>query len=87
MENLNIQEEQIGKIAHFFGHISVAVIELTGTLKVGDTIRIVGGETDFNQQVESMEEEHQKVQEAKAGASVGMKIKEKVHEGYKVYKV
>jgi len=38
----------IGKITHYFGHIGVAVLELTDALKVGDTIRIVGGETDFN---------------------------------------
>ena len=79
--------EQIGKITHYFGNIGVAVIELTGALSVGDTIRIIGGEIDFNQPVESMEYEHQAVQDAKKGQSVGMKVKEKVHEGYKVYKV
>lgn len=76
----------IGKISHYFGNIGVAVIELSDSLKVGDTIRIVGGETDFNQVVESMEVEHQKVQEAKVGDSVGMKVSQKTREGYKVYK-
>lgn len=79
--------EQIGKITHYFGNIGVAVIELIGALKVGDNIRIVGGEIDFNQPVESMQYEHQPIQEAKKGQSVGMKVSEKVHEGYKVYKV
>lgn len=77
----------IGKVAHYFGHINVAVIELSDTLKAGDTIRIVGGETDLTQAVESMEVEHEKVQEAKPGDSVGLKVSGKVHEGYKVYKV
>jgi putative protease len=77
----------IGKITHYFGNIGVGVIELSGTLKVGDTIRIVGGETDFTQAVESMEIEHQKVKEAKKGDSVGLKVDQKVREGYKVYKV
>ncbi len=81
------EEEPIGKIIHYFGNIGVAVIELSDTLKVGDTIRIVGGEMDFNQPVESMQYEHQAIQEAKKGQSVGMKVSEKVHEGYKVYKV
>ncbi len=79
--------ELIGKITHYFGNIGVAVIELTGNLKVGDNIRIIGGEIDFNQPVESMQYEHQAIQEAKKGQSVGMKVSEKVHEGYKVYKV
>lgn len=77
----------IGKITHYFSKIGVAVIELSDTLKVGDTIRIVGGETDFNQTVDSMEIEHQKVEEGKAGDSVGLKISQKVREGYKVYKL
>jgi len=77
----------IGKITHYFGNISVAVIELTDILKVGETIRIVGGETDFNQTVDSMEVEHKKVDEAKAGESIGLKVSQKVREGYKVYKI
>lgn len=86
-EETPIEGELIGQITHYFGHIGVAVIELAGTLKVGDNIRIVGGQTDFNQPVDSIEYDHQKIQEAKKGQSVGMKIKDKVHEGYKVYKI
>ena len=77
----------IGKVIHYFGNIGVTVLELSDTLKVGDTIRIVGGETDFTQTVESMEIEHKKVNEAKAGDSVGLKVSQKVREGYKVYKL
>ena len=78
----------IGKISHYFDKIGVAVIDLVGILKKGDTIRIEGGEsTDFTQIVESMEVEHQKIEKAKKGDSVGLKIKEKVREGYKVYKL
>lgn len=77
----------IGKVTHYFSKIGVAVIELSDALKVGDTIRVVGGETDFQQTVESMEIEHQKINEAKAGDSVGLKIAQKVREGYKVYKL
>ena len=77
----------IGRITHFFGNIDVAVIQLSDKLKVGDTIRIVGGETDFNQAVDSMEMDHEKVKEAKKKDSVGLKVAEKVHEGYKVYKL
>lgn len=78
----------IGKISHYFGHIGVAVIELSGPLKVGDEIRIVGGEeTDFNQTVDSMEFEHKKIDKAKKGDSIGLKVNEKIREGYKVYKV
>ena len=77
----------IGKVTHYFGNIGVAVIELSDKLKVGDTIRIIGGETDFNQIVDSMQIEHQKINEAKKGDPVGLKVAQKVREDYKVYKV
>lgn len=78
----------IGKVTHYFSKIGVAVIELSASLSIEDTIRIVGGEsTDFEQTIDSMEMEHEKIEKAKKGDSVGIKVKEKVREGYKVYKV
>jgi translation elongation factor EF-Tu-like GTPase len=82
-----IEGKLIGKITHYFSKIGVAVIELEDTLKAGETIRIVGGETDFEQVVDSMEVEHQKVETAKSGDSIGLKVSQKVREGYKVYKI
>ena len=82
------EEKPIGKITHYFSNIEVAVLDLTSPLKTGDTIRVVGGqETDFEQEVESMQVDHKEVKSAKKGDSVGMKIKEKVHEGYRVFKI
>jgi translation elongation factor EF-1alpha len=82
------KDKLIGKISHYYGNIGVAVIDLTGVLKIGDSIRIVGGEdTDFTQEVESMEADHKKIKTAKSGSSVGLKIKEKAREDYKVYKI
>lgn len=78
----------IGKITHYFSNIEVAVINLSAPLKEGDTIRIVGGqETDFDQEAKSMQIDHKEVRSAKKGDSVGIKVGEKVHEGYKVYKI
>lgn len=77
----------IGKVSHYFSNIEVAVIELSAPLKEGDTIRIVGGvDTDFTQKAQSMQVEHEKIEKAKKGDSVGLKVKEKVRDGYKVYK-
>jgi len=79
--------KKIGKISHYYDNIKVAVIELDSVLKVGELIRIIGGEkTDFEQVVKSMEVDHKKVETAKKGESVGMEVKEKVREGYNVYK-
>lgn len=88
---MSVKEKEgklIGRVTHYFGNIGVAVIELKGKLKVGETIRIIGGEdTDFEQKVDSMEVEHEKIQGAKKGDSIGMKVDQKVREDYKVYKV
>ena len=81
------EEKPIGAVTHFFSDLNVAVLKLSSTLKEGDTIRIAGGEeTDFTQTVDSMQIDHEKVKTAKKGDDVGLKVKEKVREGYKVYK-
>lgn len=77
---------KIGMTTHFFSKISVAVIELTAPLAVGDTILIKGPTTDFEQAVESMQIEHQNVQRAEAGQSIGLRVAERVREKDAVYK-
>ncbi len=81
-------EKEIGKVEDYFAHIGVVAIRITnGVLKIGDTIYIKGVTTDFTQVVESMEIEHKKVEEAKIGDSVGIKVKERVRRHDRIYKV
>jgi len=77
---------RVGKVTHYYERISVAVLVLTGELKVGETIHIHGRITDFNQQVGSMEIEHQKIQSAGPGADVALKVIEPVREGDVIFK-
>ena len=79
-------EKQIGIVSNFFEHVSVAAIKLTAGLKVGDTIHVVGGETDFEQKVESMQIQHKQVKSAKKGDEIGIKVNEKVRKGYRIFK-
>jgi len=82
------KEKLVGKVTHYFDKIKVAAVKLSSGLKIGESIRIKGGEnTDFTQKVTSMEIRHKKVKRAKKGEEIGLKVKEKVREGYKVYKV
>jgi putative protease len=80
-------EEEIGKVADFFAKIGVAAIDLTGTLSVGDTIHIKGHTTDFTQTVESIQIEHQNVQKAGPGDSIGIKVNDRVRDNDIVFKV
>lgn len=79
--------EEVGRVTHYFGRIGVAIVELSGELRLGDEIHIVGATTDFSQAVESMEVEHEKVEVARKGQSVGIKVAQRVREGDRVYKV
>jgi hypothetical protein len=74
-------EVALGTVTHYYSHLGVAVIQInTGTLNVGKTIHIKGHVTDFSQTVESMEYEHQHVEQASAGQSVGLKVNDHVRE-------
>jgi len=77
----------VGRVTHYFGRIGVAVLELTGELKTGDTVMILGRTTDLTQHVESMEIEHHKIQAAGPGMEVALQVPEPVRSGDKVYKV
>ncbi len=76
-----MEEKAIGVVERYFGKIGVAAIRITdGELKVGDRIRIKGHSTDLEEEVESMQVEHENVQKAGPGTDVGIKVKEKVRE-------
>jgi len=80
-------EKKVGEVTHYWRKISVAGIKLTDTLSVGDTIRIRGATTDFEQTVSSMQIEHENIETATKGQEVGLKVKDKVRRGDTVYKV
>ncbi len=82
-----MQEKEIGKIIHYYGHINVGIIELSDTLELGNTIHIKGQSSDFTQGIDSMQIEHASVTQAKAGDSVGIKVAQNVHPHDKVFKV
>lgn len=87
---MKIMEEEkklVGKVSHYFTKIGVAVIDLTDTLEVGDEISIEGAVTNLRQKVESMEIEHEKIDKAKAGDSIGLKVMDRVREKDNVYKI
>jgi len=77
---------EVGQVTHFFTKISVAIVELKAPLAVGDSILIKGPTTDFEQVVESMQIEHENVERAGAGESIGLKVTGRVREKDTVYK-
>ena len=80
-----MEKKRIGKITHFFPKISVAVIELEGNIKTGDTIEVEGHGAVFEQKIDSMQVNHVNVAAAKKGEAIGMKVIQPVHAGDVVF--
>lgn len=76
---------RIGEVSHFFGKINVAVIKLTDSLKVGDTIHFLGRNTDFEQEVTSMQIEHETITVADRDSEVAIKTIQRVRRGDSVF--
>ena len=80
--------DQVGVVLNFYAKPSVAAIKVTsGSIKKGDLLKYKGYTTDFTEEVAGIEINNQPVEEAKAGDLIGIKVKERVRENDKVYKV
>ncbi|MBW2988100.1 hypothetical protein DRJ48_00415 [Candidatus Woesearchaeota archaeon] len=82
-----MEEQEVGKVTHYFTKIGVAIVEVSAPIRVGDKIHIKGATSDFTQTVESMQIEHQPVEEAKPGDSIGLKVVDHAREGDTVFKI
>ncbi len=81
-------EEKIGVVTDYLDRVGVAVIHLTdGDLHVGDRVRIAGRAPGLTQAVDSLQIEHQPVEEALRGSEVAMKVQEPVRRHDQVFRV
>jgi len=80
-------EKQVGVVSNYFANVKVAAVRLTGPLKIGDKVKIVGGGAEAEQVVKSMQIQHEKVEKAKKGDEIGVKFSKKVRKGYKVFRL
>jgi putative protease len=86
MSEAHEADAAIGKVDHYFGHMSVAAISLTQPLAVGDKIHIKGHTTDLVQDVTSMELDHAPVERAGPGDDVAIKVDDHVREHDMIYR-
>ena len=79
---------RVGRVTHYYDKIAVAVLSLDADLGTGDKIKFVrGGEELFEQEVGSMQVEHEKIDKAKKGDIVGMKTDQPVKDGAEIFKI
>lgn len=79
------QDKPVGEITHYYGDIKVAIVKFDQDVKAGSKLTFVGATTDFSETADSMQYDHKPIQVAPRGKEVGIKVKEKVREGDKVY--
>lgn len=74
-------EKPVGKVEHYYPKAKAAAVGLTGDLKVGDEIHIIGHGDDVRKKVTSLQMDHEPIQQAGAGDHIGVGLATKVHEG------
>lgn len=79
--------ERVGSVVHFFDRILVAVLRLDKGIRLGDNLHFLGGHTDFEQRLESMQVDHQPVEAAAAGTEVAVKLGQPARRGDAVYRL
>lgn len=79
------EPKPVGVITHYYGGLGVAIIKFNRSVSVGDKVVFKGATTDFEETIKSMQYDHKDVPTAKKGQEVGIKVKEKVRDGDKVY--
>ena len=79
-------EQELGKVIHYYDKAMVAVVKLSGTIALGDTIKVVRGDKEFEMKVESMQVEHKPVESGKKGEEVAIKMSDPTKEGALIYK-
>ena len=80
-------QKTLGRVTHYYDHLGVAVIKLAkgAALKKGDKVQFKGNNTDFTQEVGSLQVDHKEVDSVKAGEDFGLKVDQKVHEDNTVH--
>jgi hypothetical protein len=80
MSEQHEEGDAIGRVTHYFSHLSVAAVTLSAPLKVGERVHIKGHTTDVVQDVGSLEVDHAAVESAGPGDDVAMKVDDHVRD-------
>ena len=78
-------QKEIGKVNHWYDKAQVAVVKLSGSLKVGDKIKVKKGDSEFEETVSSMQVNHVAVNSGKKGNEVAIHLSQKTKEGAVIY--
>lgn len=80
-----VEYRYVGVVTHYFNKISVAVVRLDEELFLNDWILVEGPYTQFEQQVGSMQIEHQPIEKGLPGEEIALKMLEPVRVGDEMF--
>jgi hypothetical protein len=80
MSDQHDPSDAIGRVSHYYSHLSVAAVSLSSPLRVGEPIHIMGHTTNHVQVVDSLEIDRAKVESAGPGDDVAMHVNDHVRD-------
>lgn len=82
------KEAVVGRVVHYFPKVKAAVVKLDkDKLSIGDRIKIQSRTYGFEQDIKSMQIDHEAVNEVSAGQEAAIKVLKKARAGNKVLKI
>ena len=75
----------LGEVEDYFAHVGVVALTLERALALGQRIQVLGHTTHLELAVDSMQIDHQPVQQADAKDAVGIKVPDRARRGDKVF--
>jgi len=81
------EPKPIGEVTHYYSGLGVAIVKFNKAVKKGIKVSFKGATTDFEQILDSIQYNHKDIEAVKKGQEVGVKVKDKVREGDKVYEI
>ncbi|MBT4935912.1 hypothetical protein HOL21_01900 [Candidatus Woesearchaeota archaeon] len=79
-------EKPRGKVTHYYDKIGVAVVLVDKIMRKGDKVQI-GKRSFFKQKITSMQINKERVDIARKGKEIGLKVKDRVRVGDRIFKI
>lgn len=77
----------VGTVNHYYDSLGVAGVDVLDTIQVGDTVRILGPATDFEEKVRSIQLNRVRVERVSGNYKIGLKVSQTVSVGDEIFKV
>lgn len=78
-------DKPVGEVTHYYSGLGVAIVKFSQDMPTGKNVTFQGATTDFSQNLGSLELDRKSIPKAPKGKEIGIKVKERVREGDRVY--